>query len=278
LSPADHAETVVPVEEEELAGGVANAGRVTRVGDDVLRPSTPHSASIHRLLRWLQARGFDGVPMPVGVDPDGRERLTFRAGDVAVPPYPSWAQTDRALASIAVLLRRFHDASRSFDLAGTTWSPELADSHHDGPVVCHNDVCLENVVFHDDQAIALLDFDFAAPGDPVHDIMRFALMCVPVDDDVNAARLGWCPADKAQRLRLIADVFGLDLAGRRRLLAALSDTIAGGGAFVRRRVQAGDPGFVKMWHEMGGAERFDRRQRWWAGQEDDFANALRRRT
>jgi hypothetical protein len=90
--------------EEELASGVANAGSVTRVGDYVLRPSTPHSASIHRLLRWLRAEGFDGVPMPVGHDPDGRERLTFRAGDVALPPYPMWAQSDQALASIAFAL------------------------------------------------------------------------------------------------------------------------------------------------------------------------------
>jgi hypothetical protein len=263
------------VDEEELAGGVANAGRVTRVGEYVLRPSTQHSVSIHRLLRWVRANGFDGVPLPAGIDPDGRERLTFRAGDVAVPPYPVWAQTDQALASIAALLRRFHDASRSFDLSGTTWSPELADPDHDGPVVCHNDVCLENVVFADDQAAALLDFDFAAPGDPVHDIMRFALMCVPIDDDVNATRLGWCPAGKSERLRLIADTFGLDVAGRHQLLTALSTAVARGGEFVRRRVQAGDPGFVRMWSEMGGAERFSRRHRWWAGHQDDFAKALR---
>jgi aminoglycoside phosphotransferase (APT) family kinase protein len=131
------------------------------------------------------------------------------------------------------------------------------------------------VVFADDHAAALLDFDFAAPGDPVHDIMRFALMCVPIDDDVNATRLGWCPAGKSERLRLIADTFGLDVAGRHQLLTALSTAVARGGEFVRRRVQAGDPGFVRMWSEMGGAERFSRRHRWWVGHQDDFAKALR---
>lgn len=55
LSPTDDAGKVMPVDEEELAGGVANAGSVTRVGDYVLRPSTPHSASILRLPRWLRA-------------------------------------------------------------------------------------------------------------------------------------------------------------------------------------------------------------------------------
>jgi hypothetical protein len=227
------------------------------------------------LLRWLRAEGFDGAPVPAGIDPDGRERLVFRAGNVAVPPYPAWAQTDRALGSIALLLRRLHDASRSFDLSGTTWSPELGDPAGAGPVICHNDVCLENVVFRDGEAIALLDFDFASPGSPGHDVMRFALMCVPVDDDISAARLGWRPAGQAERLRLVADSFDLDADGRRQLLAALSNAIARGGEFVRRRVEAGDAGFVKMWNDMGGAERFDRRRRWWAGQQDGFARALR---
>jgi hypothetical protein len=261
------------VHEEQLAGGIANAGRVTRAGDHVLRPSTSHSASVHRLLRWLQAEGFDGASTPVGIDQDGRERLVFREGDVAVPPYPAWAQTDEALVSVALLLRRFHAASRSFELNGTTWSTELADPAG-GPIVCHNDVCLENIVFHNGVAVGLLDFDFAAPGRPVYDVMRFALMCVPIDDEISAARLGWHPASKARRLRLIADVYGLDAANRQELLDVLSAAIARGGEFVRRRAEAGDTGFVKMWTEMGGVTRFDRRRRWWAEQRDGFSTAL----
>src|SRR6476469_9497700 len=101
-------------EEQQLAGGVANAGSVTRVGDHVLRPANAHTAEIHRFLRALRDAGFEGASEPVGVDPDGRERLVFIEGDVPVPPYPAWAQTDTALASIAALLRRLHDAARSF--------------------------------------------------------------------------------------------------------------------------------------------------------------------
>jgi hypothetical protein len=44
--------------------------------------------------------------VPLGIDDDGRERLEFIDGDVPVPPYPAWAQTDAALESVAVLLRR----------------------------------------------------------------------------------------------------------------------------------------------------------------------------
>ena len=52
--------------------------------------------------------------MPVGVEPDGRERLEFIAGDVAFPPYPAWAESDMALATAAALLRRLHDVSARY--------------------------------------------------------------------------------------------------------------------------------------------------------------------
>jgi hypothetical protein len=261
------------VDEEVLSGGVANAGAVTRLGDFVLRPSNPYTGSIHRFLSALRAAGFEGASLPAGVDVDGRERLRFIDGDVALSPYPAWVQTDTALSSVATLLRGFHDAARSFDPAGCTWSAELADPDG-GPIVCHNDVCLENVVFRDGIAVGLLDFDFAAPGRPLYDLVQFARMCVPVDDDLSAARQGWAPADRPARLRLVADAYGLDLAERHELQRLLGDSIVRGGEFVRLRVVAGDPNFIRMWNEMGGMERFDRRSRWWAEHEPDFLETL----
>jgi Phosphotransferase enzyme family len=262
------------VDEEVLAGGVANAGRVTRFFGHVLRPSNLHSASIHRFLSSLAAAGFNGASVPVSIDADGRERLVFIEGDVPVPPYPGWAQLDGALTSIAALMRRFHDTSRSFDPTGLTWSSEMADPEG-GSIVCHNDVCLENVVFRDGVAVGLLDFDFAAPGRPAHDLAQFARMCVPIDDDINAARLGWEPVDGPARLRLVAECYGLVERERYELLESLARSIAHGGEFVRRRVQAGDQNFIKMWNEMGGMECFDRRRRWWAEHQKQFIGALR---
>jgi len=260
-------------DEEVLHGGVANAGAVVRVGDHVLRPSTERSPAIHAFLRAIRAAGFDGASLPVGIDPDGRERLEFVPGDVPVVPYPTWARSDAALASIAALLRRFHDASRTFDPTGLTWSDEMADPAG-GPLVGHNDVCLENVVFRDGRAVALLDFDFAAPGRPAYDLSRFARMCVPIDDDDSAARLGWGGEDRSARLRLVADTYGLDAAGRAELLADLDGAMAGDGEFVRRRVELGEAPFIAMWDAMGGAERYARRQRWWRAERHRFAAAM----
>jgi hypothetical protein len=266
----------MPMHEQELQGGIANAGRVTRSGDVVLRPSGPYSGSIRTFLQSLRAAGFEGAPQPAGLAHDGRERFVFIEGEVGVPPYPDWTQSDSALASVAALMRRFHHASSQLDLHGAAWSSELADpAGGSSSVVCHNDVCLENVVFRDGEAVALLDFDFAAPGRTVYDLVQCARMCVPVDDDVSASRIGWQPADKPARLRLMADSYGLDESARPRLVDVLDQSIAQGGEFVRRRVEAGDPSFISMWNAMGGMERFDRRRRWWAASRQDFMAALR---
>jgi hypothetical protein len=100
-------------------------------------------------------------------------------------------------------------------------------------------------------------------------------MCVPIDDEINAGRLDWLPADLPARLRVVADAYGLDASGRTQLLELLSRSMVSGGDFVRRRVAASDRNFIAVWNEMGGEERFDRRREWWTRREDDFAVALR---
>ena len=262
------------IDEELLHGGVANAGAVVRSGDHVLRPSNPHSASIHSFLTQLRSRGFGGASEPVSIDDDGRERLRFVPGDVPLAPYPAWARSDDALASVARLIRGLHDASVGLVVHDASWSSELADPEG-GPVMCHNDVCPENVVFRNGIAVALLDFDFVAPGRRGFDIAAFARMCVPIDDDVSASRSGWTPIDGPSRLRLVCDAYGFDAAGRAEVLTCLSRSIAHGGEFVRRRVEAGETAFIEMWNDMGGQERFDRRRRWWSGVRHDFVRALR---
>jgi len=217
--------------------------------------------------------GFDAAPVPVGVDADGRERLVFIDGDVPVPPYPEWSQSDNALASVARLLRGLHDAALGFDPRGLSWDDRLADPAG-GTLVCHNDVCPENVVFREGVAVALLDFEFAAPGRPVYDVAHLARLCVPVEDDVDQARLGWLPADRPARLRLVADAYGLDRHGRSELLVATNDAIDRVEAAVRRSVAAGDPNAVELWNRTGGSERYDRRRRWWSKHHDRFAAVL----
>ena len=175
--------------------------------------------------------------------------LTFLEGDVATPPYPEWAQTDAALAS-----------------------------PRGGPVLCHNDVCLENVVFHDGVAVGLIDFDYAAPGRGVYDLAQFAKMCVPLDRPANIATLGWHMPDQVGRLVVIADAYGVAPEGRSEFLSAIDDAMSIGAAFVERHFAAGEPGFVAMVERSGGLERWEKQRRWWHEHFAEFEAALLART
>lgn len=267
-------------EVEVLKGGIANAGRVTREGGVVLRPASPHTATIHHFLSFLRDHGFEGASRPLGLTADGRERLEYIPGDVAVPPYPAWAETDRALATASALLRRLHDVTaRYVPPPGATWSTEMADPEVGSLpaaelVVCHNDVCLENLVYRDQVAVGLIDFDFAAPGRRLHDLAAFARMNVPIDTDDDARLLGRSgPFDAPRRLRILADAYGLP-SGRGPFLAVLAGGVARGGQFLQRRLDEGNEAFRQMVESTGGMAKFDRRRRWFAERRDEFAAAL----
>ncbi|WP_345042719.1 phosphotransferase [Georgenia daeguensis] len=248
---------------EMLAGGVANAGAVVRIGDEVRRPATERSELVFALLRHVRANGFLGVPEPLGFDEAGRERLRFIPGDVAVPPFPSWSLDDGLLASTARLLREFHEAVRDFvPPPGAQWNSELAHPGG-GPIVGHNDVCVENVVVRDGRAVALIDFEFAAPTRPLHDLAVLARHWVPVETDQDARVYGRSGFDVPSRLRLVAESYGLPRGSQREEL--LDHVVAGahrGGTFVLARIARGEQAFIDMWERSGGQERVDRRRKW----------------
>jgi Phosphotransferase enzyme family len=257
---------------EVLHGGIANAGLVVRVGDETRRPAGTHSPAVHALFHHVRAAGFDGVPEPIAIE-GGRERLRFIAGDVPYPPFPVWSQSDAVLASTAALLRRFHDATIGFVAPDdAAWDRELADPEP-GDVICHNDVCPENVVYRGGVAVALLDFDFAAPGRRTFDLAALARMCAPIDTADDAARTGRIGLDPFTRLRVAADAYGLP-PDRHELVEVLATQIRGGGAFVQRHVDAGDPAFTEMWNQMGGAERYRRREEWFEANTQRFLDAV----
>ncbi len=252
---------------------MANAGVVVHAGAHVLRPTSPHSTSIHTFLRVVTQAGFGGVPMPVGIDEDGRERLEFIDGDVPTAPYPEWSQSDSALASIAELLRGLHDASRDFDPRGLAWNDTLADPAG-GSVLCHNDVEPSNVVFRGGRAVAFIDFEFAAPGRSIYDLAQLARLCVPIESAFDQERIGWHPADRPARLRLVADSCGLERDGRAELFAAMDDAIDRIEAVARRIAHGAGQQGVEMLAATGGIEKYDRRCSWWMGLHGEFAVAL----
>ena len=98
-----------------LIGGTANRGQVVRVGDTVRRPQRRTSPATHALLRHLADVGFTGAPRFLGIDELDREVLSYVPGTAITPPFPDWALTDEALASVAALLLSYHRAVETFD-------------------------------------------------------------------------------------------------------------------------------------------------------------------
>lgn len=123
--------------------------------------------------------------------------------------------------------------------------------------------------------MALIDFEFAAPGRPVYDVAQLARMCVPIDDDFDQRRLGWGDADGPARLRLVADAYGLDHAGRRELLGALDDAVDQIESAARRSIADGDPDALATIEGTGGIEKCDRRRAWWTEHRGELTAALR---
>lgn len=233
-----------------LAGGIAHPDQVVRIRDTVRRPAGPYTESIFSLLHHLNDVGFDGAPRPLGLDEHGREVLRFVPGDVPIPPLPSWSLEDGALASAARLLRRFHDAARDFNATSHAWSDAMADPRG-GSLICHTDVCPENVVFRGNEAVALLDFDFASPGRAVYDVVSIMSMWAPLRP-AGMRRPEMRDLDAATRVRIVADAYGLTETERAQVPDVLQDRW--GTRFLERRVEAGDPAFVEVWEAQGGAE------------------------
>ncbi|MES5820880.1 phosphotransferase [Streptomyces sp. RG80] len=263
-------------EGEALVGGMVNVGAVFRRGELVERPAPHNARALHAHLLALKEHGFDAAPTPVRLTADGREQLTFIPGDVALPPFPHWVLTETALESVGVLLRRLHRASGAIEVdphAG--WSGEFADPLG-GPLLCHNDVCPENVVFRDGRAAALIDFDMAAPGRPVWDVAMASRYWVPMLDPAFAISLYPGVLDAPARLRILADGYGLSPCERAELPVTIEQATETCRAFVARRVADGDPVYLQALAKRGGWERWDRTQAWLVANRELFAAALLR--
>ncbi|SCD86123.1 Phosphotransferase enzyme family protein [Streptomyces sp. LcepLS] len=257
---------------EPLPGGMANSGAVHRDGAAVDRPAPPVAPALHAQLRALRAAGFGGAPLPLAAPVNGRERLTYLPGDVPLPPFPAWAMTDEALRSVGVLLRGLHDASAGLPRpADAPWSRELSDPRG-GPVLCHNDVCPENVVFRAGRAHALIDFDLAAPGRRVWDVAMTARYWAPLTGETSWQH----PAglDPLARVRILADAYGLEPAARAEFAHVSREVAASCRAFVAARVARGDETYARGLADGGGWARFDRAEQWLRDAAHDITRAL----
>ncbi len=197
--------------EQEIALQGGNvAGDVVRLGKTVRRAGGSWSPAIHALLHYIEVQGFDGAPRFLGIDEQGREVLSFIAGEVGHYPLKEYMWADTSLIAVAHLLRRYHDAQEGFVAPqGASWQFTYPDaSKHE--IICHNDVAPYNMVYQDGQPRALIDFDEAGPGPHAWDVAYAAYRFVPLlqSRDQAIAHSGLTdPTRQGQRLQLFCTTY-----------------------------------------------------------------------
>src|ERR1700691_3224892 len=104
-----------PIESgEELTGGGSSGARL--VDGVVYRLARPWTATVHRVLRFLEEEGFSGAPRIYGsgLSSDGFETLVYIEGD----DVPQIGLSEAAAFALGVLLRSTHDSLSNFRTTG----------------------------------------------------------------------------------------------------------------------------------------------------------------
>jgi Phosphotransferase enzyme family len=254
-----------------LTGGTANRGLVQRVGDTVHRPVGPYSTAVHQLLQHLETSGFAGSPRVLGTYGQ-TEVLSYLSGRVPHLPPPEWALTDDALISVARLLRSYHEHAVNFKAGDHRWQRAVPRQWR-GPLVTHNDTNPANVIFRNSTAVALIDFDLAAPGCVAWELAVAGCFWAPLLDphDVLDSR-----HDRGiQRFRLLLDSYGATPEIRRDAAHAGVSANNWIAEIIRQGSQQGHPGFTVTWKNTGAQYR--RARLWIRAHVEELAERPRAR-
>lgn len=266
-----------PYDGEVLSGG--NTGHVVRVGDTVRRQYGHWTPAVHALLAHLEGGGFDAAPRALGTDEHGREVVSFLEGAVGTlgphplaPPF----RTQGACRAIGMWIRAFHEAQAGFTPDPTLpWRLVTGRALRPGEVMVHHDVGTYNTVLRGDGSFAVIDFDFAAPGDPVEDLAYALWTWTPLWDDREAVRreLGDDSLATARaKFAALLDGYGADADQRARVPGAVLTCMQEHATALEELAAAGDPAFVAL-VEQGTPARVRRDAAWFRAHQDWFTDS-----
>jgi hypothetical protein len=265
------------VGEGELLVGDGVTQGIVRIGDTVRRPLRPFSLTVQAYLAHLRDAGFTGAPLPLGIDAQGREMLSFVPGDVPRNPLPAETAGEDVLVALARLIRELHEASAGWlPPADAIWggTPSSQGRPITAPteLVSHCDYYPGNVVFRGGLPVALIDFDLAHPTTRLYDITNALWYWAPMRAPQDRAP-AFADADIPRRVAVFADAYGMT-ARQREELAPFAIEVA------RRyhedsRVSAElDPVFRKLWED-GGKDELPRAEAWLRDEAPAIAARLR---
>ncbi|MGI6254798.1 MAG: phosphotransferase family protein [Acutalibacter sp.] len=185
------------MEEEILIGGRVTA-QVVRRGELVHRTPCANASFVHSVLKFLEEQGMECVPHYRGMDPQGREMLTFLPGEV---PGDLGEFTENQCCRGVELMKELHTCLRMF--------PGCPP----GQTVCHRDLSPCNYVFREGMPVGIIDWDAAAFGHPLDDLAYAAWMWLDMGNSQVSGE--WVKT----RLTAMLDVYGVPT-GERSALGA----------------------------------------------------------
>jgi len=256
-SPAGDGEAELPLEGDGVTPGIV------RIGDTIRRPVRPFTGTVQRYLAALHQAGFHDAPLPLGVDDQGREMLSYVAGDVPREPLPAACAGDDVLIAIAGLLRRLHQAAADWvPPADAVWGylPGAAPPTALGQeLVGHADYCPGNVVFRHGLPAALIDFDLARPTTRLAEVANALYWWAPLLDPVDRAP-AFVDLDIPQRVAGFAGTYGLDREQRQALVPWLRLRAQQSHRWARAAAEL-DPVFRRFWDTVS-RHRLPRAEAW----------------
>lgn len=183
---------------------------VRRIGDRVRAPRDAATESVHALLAHLAERGFTESPRPLALTEEYEEQTFVEgiSGDHACLLVAS----DSAVAAVAELLRRYHDAVAD-------WEPAVTPRWYDGQtgiggpdeLVVHGDPGPWNLVWRDGELVGLIDWEYATVGTRRTDIAYALHFLAPFRDrSYWQGVLGLARRPRRRhRMAVFADAYGI---------------------------------------------------------------------
>ena len=227
--------------EEPLAGG--NTGvSVIRVGDTVRRPARPWSSSVDALLLHLESIGFEGAPRALGYDDLGRQVLSYIPGDASPDPGDLGVSD---IESVGRLIREFHDAASTFIPPRRLG---LERCHHAGCPGSHLPSRPGSVEPRQGSRPVCLH----RPGSRLWDLAYAAHGFAPLSPRY---RRKW--PETANRLRVLANGYGLDGKGRAALAEMLAPRINSMYQLLARGSETGAELWRMLWSQGHGEAWLD---------------------
>ena len=249
---------------EPLIGDGVTPG-IVRIGDTVRRPARPFTRTVQAYLAHLHQAGFTAAPVPLGIDGQGREILSFVPGDIPREPLPAETARDDVLVALARLIRALHEASAGWTPPpGAVWggipgTAALPPVDGEPELVSHRDYCPGNVVFRAGLPAALIDFDLAKPTTRLYDIANALWWWAPLRDPRDRAP-AFTSLDIPHRAAVFADAYGMT-AQQRQDLVPLMIRIAHRYHITARAAAGADPVFRRLW-EQGAKDELPRAEAW----------------